>query len=62
MVDPDLVSAKLAERIERVRGRRAEDAASLASDRDALDIVSFNLMLAVQACETSWSTPGSTRR
>ncbi|MBX3269643.1 MAG: DUF86 domain-containing protein [Sandaracinaceae bacterium] len=53
MVDPDLVATKLSElseRVERVRSHRAPDAAALAADRDALDIVSFNLMLAVQTC------------
>ncbi len=53
MVDPDLVAAKLselAERIDRVRVHRKADAAALAADRDALDLVSFNLMLAVQTC------------
>jgi uncharacterized protein YutE (UPF0331/DUF86 family) len=53
MVDQDVVAAKLADladRIARVRARCPEDAARLASDRDALDLVSFNLMLAVQIC------------
>lgn len=52
MVRADLVAAKLAEvadRMERVRARCPVDAAALAGDRDALDLVSFNLMLAVQA-------------
>lgn len=53
MVDPDLITAKLADlqsRIERVRARCPESAEALANDRDALDLVSFNLLLAVQAC------------
>lgn len=53
MVDQDIIAAKLADladRIERVRARCPADAAVLAADRDALDLVSFNLMLAVQIC------------
>jgi uncharacterized protein YutE (UPF0331/DUF86 family) len=53
MVDPDLVAAKLealAQRVERVRAHRAADAAELARNADALDLVSFNLMLSVQIC------------
>jgi len=53
MVDTNLVAAKLrelAERIERVRKHCPSAAADLAADLDALDLVSFNLMLAVQAC------------
>lgn len=53
MVRADVVSAKLADladRIERVRAHRKPDADSLRADRDALDLVSFNLMLAVQIC------------
>ncbi len=52
MVDADLVAAKLsdlAERVARVR-RHAGDLATLSHDTDALDLVSFNLMLAVQIC------------
>ena len=52
MVDRDLVTAKLrelAERIERVRKHCPREASDLAADPDALDLVSFNLMLAVQA-------------
>jgi len=48
----DLVASRLADvadRIERVRTRCPVDADTLARDRDALDLVSFNLMLAVQA-------------
>jgi uncharacterized protein YutE (UPF0331/DUF86 family) len=53
VVSADLVAAKLAElsdRIERVREHRKGDAAALAADRDALELVSFNLMLCVQTC------------
>jgi uncharacterized protein YutE (UPF0331/DUF86 family) len=53
MVDPDLVAAKLGElagHVARVRARRRATAEELARDRDALDLVAFNLMLAVQAC------------
>lgn len=48
-----MIAAKLAEvgdRIGRVREHRPADAETLAADRDAFDLVSFNLMLAVQAC------------
>jgi uncharacterized protein YutE (UPF0331/DUF86 family) len=53
MVNRDLLAAKLAELAQRVR--RAVDrcpptADALARDPDALDLVSFNLMLAVQSC------------
>lgn len=53
MVDADVISAKLgelADRVARVRTHRKASAKLLAADRDALDLVSFNLMLAVQAC------------
>lgn len=53
MVDADVVTAKLEElvhRVERVRAHQRPDPAALASDEDALDLVSFNLMLAVQCC------------
>ena len=53
MVKPDLVAAKLtelADRVGRVRGACPDTADALARDRDALDLVSFNLMLAVQVC------------
>jgi uncharacterized protein YutE (UPF0331/DUF86 family) len=53
MVDRDLVASKLAELAEhvaRVRTRRTATADDLRRDRDALDLVAFNLMLAVQAC------------
>lgn len=53
MVDPNLVASKLselAEHVGRVRTRRKATAGELARDRDALDLVAFNLMLAVQTC------------
>jgi uncharacterized protein YutE (UPF0331/DUF86 family) len=53
MVNKDILSAKLielADRTERVRARAPSRAEDLRSDRDALDIVSFNLMLCVQIC------------
>jgi uncharacterized protein YutE (UPF0331/DUF86 family) len=53
MVDRDLVAAKLAEladRIARVQSRCPPTSDELREDRDALDVVSFNLMLAVQSC------------
>lgn len=53
MVNADIVAAKLAElatRIGRVRAHSRESAEDLARDADALDLVAFNLMLAVQTC------------
>lgn len=53
MVDRDLVAGKLVELGERVARARAccpGSAEALKHDRDALDLVSFNLMLAVQSC------------
>jgi uncharacterized protein YutE (UPF0331/DUF86 family) len=53
MVNADLVAAKLRElyeRIARVRARVPSQVSVLAADRDALDLVAFNLMLAVQSC------------
>jgi uncharacterized protein YutE (UPF0331/DUF86 family) len=53
MVDENVIAAKLAEladRVARVRSHRPADADALAEDRDAFDLVAFNLMLAVQAC------------
>jgi uncharacterized protein YutE (UPF0331/DUF86 family) len=53
MVDRHLLGAKLAElsdRVQRVRERCPATADELRHDRDALDLVSFNLMLAVQSC------------
>ncbi len=69
MVDRDLVAAKLAEladRLSRVRAKCPLTAESFKTDRDALDLVSFNLMLAVQSCsdiachiiaDEGWSAP-----
>ncbi len=53
MVDKDLLAAKLAEladRTARVRARVPASVEDLGADRDALDLVAFNLMLAVQSC------------
>ena len=53
MVDRDLVASKLSEladHLARVRARRTATVEDLGHDRDALDLVAFNLMLAVQAC------------
>ncbi len=53
MVNADLIAAKLvelADRIQRARSRCPATVAELAADRDALDLVAFNLMLAVQTC------------
>jgi uncharacterized protein YutE (UPF0331/DUF86 family) len=53
MVNRDLVAAKLADlsdRVSRVRLHCPREPAELAANRDALDLVSFNLMLAVQTC------------
>lgn len=53
MVDINLVAAKLrelAERIARVRTHCPAEASDLEDNLDALDLVSFNLMLAVQTC------------
>jgi len=53
MVNPDIVASKLAEladRVARVRGHTRASVEELGTDRDALEIVSFNLMLAVQTC------------
>jgi uncharacterized protein YutE (UPF0331/DUF86 family) len=53
MVNRDIVAVKLAEladRIQRVRLHAKPNEVALAGDRDALDLVAFNLMLAVQIC------------
>jgi uncharacterized protein YutE (UPF0331/DUF86 family) len=53
VVDRDLVATKLAEladRIGRVKANRPPDPQALGRDRNALDLVAFNLMLAVQSC------------
>ncbi len=52
MVDVDVVAVKLAEvadRLERVRLHCPADAEGLTTSRDALELVSFNLILAIQA-------------
>jgi uncharacterized protein YutE (UPF0331/DUF86 family) len=53
MVNRDRVAAKLAElsdRVTRVKQHCAMPLDEFAANRDALDLVSFNLMLAVQTC------------
>lgn len=53
VVNVDVVAAKLktlAEHIARVRLHVKATPAELTADQDALDLVSFNLMLAVQVC------------
>lgn len=53
VVDPDLIAAKLTElsdRVARVTSKCPSTVDELRDDRDALDVVSFNLMLAVQSC------------
>ena len=53
MVDASVIAAKLGEldeRIGRVRLHRPAAAEALRDDLDARDLVSFNLMLAVQSC------------
>jgi uncharacterized protein YutE (UPF0331/DUF86 family) len=71
VVDRALLSAKLAElddRIARARSHCPATLDELRADRDALDLVSFNLMLAVQTCsdiashiiaDEGWSTAQS---
>ncbi len=68
MVNANLLSAKLVEltdRADRARRHCPASPAELAADRDALDLVAFNLMLAVQTCadiaahiiaDEGWST------
>jgi uncharacterized protein YutE (UPF0331/DUF86 family) len=67
----EIVQRKLAElddRVARVRAHRRASRDELASDRDALDLVAFNLMLAVQAAcdlaahliaDEGWTAPAS---
>jgi uncharacterized protein YutE (UPF0331/DUF86 family) len=53
MVNRDRVAAKVSElsdRVSRVKQHCPASPTDLAANRDALDLVSFNLMLAVQAC------------
>ena len=52
-MDRKLVAAKLgelADRVARARAHAKSTADELAADRDALDLVAFNLMLSVQSC------------
>jgi uncharacterized protein YutE (UPF0331/DUF86 family) len=55
MIRPEVMTkllAGLTHRVERIAAIRPASAAELASDEDALDLVAFNLMLAVQtACD-----------
>lgn len=67
----EIMQRKLAEldaRVARVRAHRRPSAVELASDRDALDLVAFNLMLAVQAAcdlathliaDEGWTAPAT---
>lgn len=69
MVQQEIVLRKLSEldqRVARVRAHRRATADDLAADRDALDLVAFNLMLAVQAAtdlathliaDEGWASP-----
>jgi uncharacterized protein YutE (UPF0331/DUF86 family) len=53
MVNRTLISTKLAEladRVARIRACRTATVAELAQDRNAADLVAFNLMLAIQIC------------
>lgn len=53
MVRESLISSKLSDlhdRLERVSKHTKATVEELAADRDALDLVAFNLMLAVQCC------------
>lgn len=53
MVDADVIAAKLAELAHRLARAQMHNKATpelLAADEDALDLVSFNLMLVVQVC------------
>jgi uncharacterized protein YutE (UPF0331/DUF86 family) len=53
MVNRSLLSSKLADladRLGRVRAHSARSVEELKADRDAFDVVSFNLMLSIQIC------------
>jgi uncharacterized protein YutE (UPF0331/DUF86 family) len=53
MVDRNVISAKLKElahRVAKVRDHNPPEAGELDREGDRLDLVSFNLMLAIQAC------------
>jgi uncharacterized protein YutE (UPF0331/DUF86 family) len=72
MVNRSLLAAKwteLAERLAQIRRHRKATLAELESDRDATELVAFNLMLAVQVCadvanhliaDEAWSAPRTT--
>jgi uncharacterized protein YutE (UPF0331/DUF86 family) len=72
MVNRSLLAAKwteLAERLAQVRRHRKATLAELESDRDATELVAFNLMLAVQLCadvanhliaDEAWPAPRTT--
>jgi uncharacterized protein YutE (UPF0331/DUF86 family) len=71
VVQLEIVKRKLAEldvRVARVRAHRRTSADELAADRDALDLVAFNLMLAVQSAsdlatqliaDEGWTAPAT---
>lgn len=73
MVARRVVSAKLADlasRVGRVRSHRQPTAEALQGEADALDLVSFNLFLAVQVCadiaahiavDEEWGAPATLR-
>jgi uncharacterized protein YutE (UPF0331/DUF86 family) len=53
MVNRSLLSSKLVElsdRVARIREHRSANAEELKANRDAFEVVAFNLMLAVQSC------------
>lgn len=72
MVNRSLLAAKwteLAERLAQVRKHRKPSVAELETDRDATELVAFNLMLAIQACadvanhliaDEGWAVPRTT--
>ena len=72
MVNENLLAAKwteLGERLAQVRKHRKPTVAALESDRDATELVAFNLMLAIQACadvanhliaDEGWAAPRTT--
>ncbi len=65
MVDADVVAVKLAEiadRLERVRLHRPDDAEGLTSDRDALELVSFTTFRLPLFGGTYPGDPGCSRR
>lgn len=72
MVNRSLLAAKwteLAERLAQVRKHRKVTVAEFEADRDATELVAFNLMLAIQACadvanhliaDEDWALPRTT--